>query len=247
MSFIEAVLNANRAIDTLLRQEKHQESLHKAFDIGYGGDRSRGMDLEAERIFVKHLHSFGTLISEESGVFESSLKSCEGVEIIIDPIDGSDNFLSHLPYYGTSVAFCRNGICEEAVIVNLANHDVFIKNFQGFKRGKLYENTYQDVTCNAHAKVGLFERSYCSKHVLPKLHSLGIKYRSPGAFALSLAYAHEVLFVVYEGELRAFDIAAGVFMCDDLYTLKNEDFFLVSKDKEIFDKIQHLFKENGLV
>jgi len=65
----------------------------------------------------------------------------------------------------------------------------------------------------------------------------GIKYRSPGAFALSLAYAHDVDFVLYEGKMREYDIAAGLYMCEDLYVEKREDLLLVSQNKEIFDKI----------
>jgi myo-inositol-1(or 4)-monophosphatase len=52
-----------------------------------------------------------------------------------------------------------------------------------------------------------------------------------------LAYAHDVNFVLYEGKMREYDIAAGLFMCEDLYIKKTEDLLLVSKNKEIFGKI----------
>ena len=241
MSFIEAALAANREIFQLLHIKGLSASQHQSFDIGAGGDRSAGIDLEAEKIFIQYLLPFGTIVSEESGVIENPTSS---VRIILDPIDGSDNLLSHLPYYGTSIAYFENEKCTKAIITNLANGDLFIKDEKGLRQGKLEKNTFNLVTCNTFSKVGIFERSYCSKQAHDKLQSVHIKYRSPGAFALSLAYAHDVSFVLYEGKMRSYDVEAGLFMCEDLYTFCEEDIFLVSKDKEIFDKIKSLFISN---
>ncbi len=47
-----------------------------------------------------------------------------------------------------------------------------------------------------------------------------------------------------EGVMRSYDVEAGLFMCEDLYTYFKDDIFLVSKDKEIFDKISQLFISN---
>lgn len=241
MAFLEAVLNANIELFERLHVKGLVACDHHSFAVGAGGDKSAAIDLEAEAIFVKHLHPFGTIFSEESGTF---LNTQSSASIILDPIDGSDNLLSHLPYYGTSVAYKVERKCTHAIITNLANGDVFIKDNQGLRKGKLGQNIFEKVTCNAFSKVGIFERSYCSQTVLPKLHSLGLKYRSPGAFALSLAYAHDVLFVLYEGRMRPYDVEAGMFMCEDLHTYLKDDIFLVSKDKEIFDKISQLFISN---
>ena len=236
-AFIKAVLQANKEIYECLHVKGLEEEDYHSFCIGAGGDRSSGIDLKAEKIFIAHLSTFGTIHSEESGIIENTDSS---IDIIIDPIDGSDNLLSHLPYYGTSVAYKEKGKCTQAIIVNLANGDVFIKNEHSFLKGKLHHSQFTKVMPNAISKVGIFERSYCSQILLPKLHSLGLKYRSPGAFALSLAYAHEVSFVMYEGVMRSYDVEAGLFMCEDLYCYFKEDIFLVSKDKEIFDKISKL-------
>jgi len=232
--FIEAVKVANQEIYALLQNEGLNGYHHQSFEIGAGGDKSSGIDLEAEKIFLKHLGDFGTIISEESGLFPHHNQN---VEIIIDPIDGSDNLLSHLPYYGTSVAYKENGTCKVAIIVNLANGDIFIKDEERFEKGNLATTIFSPVTCNDFAKVGIFERSYCSNIVADVLKKIGLKYRSPGAFALSLAYAHEVTFVMYEGKMRTYDVEAGLLMCHDLHTFCQDDIFLVSKDKETFDKI----------
>ena len=241
MSFIEATLHANRELFHLLHVKGLEESHYQSFAVGAGGDHSCGIDLEAEQIFIKHLLPFGTIVSEESGVIENPTSS---IRIVLDPIDGSDNLLSNLPYYGTSIAYFEKDKCTKAVIANLANGDVFIKDEQGLRHGKLDKNSFDPVTCNAFSKVGIFERSYCSLQVHDTLKNAKIKYRSPGAFALSLAYAHDVSFVIYEGKMRTYDVEAGLFMCEDLYTFCEGDIFLVSKDKEIFAKIKSLFISN---
>ena len=241
MSFLDAAIKANEALYELLHVKGLDASHHTSFALGAGGDVSAGIDLLAEQIFIQHLLPFGEIISEESGVIESSNPHAR---IVLDPIDGSDNLLSHLPYYGTSIAYFEDEKCTKAIIANLANGDLFIKDAMGLRQGKIGKKSFVQVTCNAFSKVGIFERSYGSTHVHPKLQSAKIKYRSPGAFALSLAYAHDVSFVLYEGVMRTYDVEAGLFMCEDLYTFCEGDIFLVSKDKEIFAKIKSLFISN---
>lgn len=230
--FFDASIQANQEIYKLLKSGL-LEHFFQAQDVGAGGDVSTNIDLIAESIFVKYLQRFGKINSEESGLIGIDSKR----QITIDPIDGSENFLSCFPYFGTSVALQEEGKTIAAVVVNLANGELFIKDEQNFLRANLENLTFKKVTCNAYATLGIFERSYCSKKFANLLKKQKIKYRSPGAFALSLAYAHDVDFVLYEGVMRIYDIAAGLYMCEDLYSVRTPDLLLVSKDKEIFDKI----------
>jgi myo-inositol-1(or 4)-monophosphatase len=230
--FIQSVISANNEIINLLENNSGNDFC-QSVSLGAGGDVSSKIDLLAEEIFIKHLSKFGNIYSEECGFIDNQKKD----DIVIDPIDGSDNFASNLPYYGTSVALRRKDKYICAIIVNLANFEIFIKEEDSFKRANLKNMTLKNVEKNNYSKLGLFERTYCSKNTPEKMRRYGIKYRSPGAFALSLAYAHDVDFVLYEGKMREYDIAAGLFMCEDLYVEKREDLLLVSQNKEIFDKI----------
>lgn len=230
--FIEAVISANQEIIELLKTST-DEDLAKGVSLGNGGDISSKIDLLAESIFIKHLSPFGNIYSEECGFIDNKKEDL----IVIDPIDGSDNFASKFPYYGTSVALKRDGKYVIGIVVNLVNGEIFMKNRDEFKRAHLTNLQFKKVTINPDSKLGLFERAYCSYHTPQILREHGIKYRSPGAFALSLAYAHDVDFVLFEGKRREYDIAAGLLMCEDLYIKKTEDLLLVSKNKEIFGKI----------
>lgn len=230
--FFDATITANIEIIELLKSGSN-EDFHQSVSLGAGGDVSSKIDLLAEEIFIKHLSVFGNIYSEECGFVDNK----KSYDIIIDPIDGSDNFASNLPYYGTSVALKKDDKCIAAVVVNLANEEIFIKDENSFKRANLKNMDFKKVEKNSYSKLGLFERTYCSKGTPEKMRRYGVKYRSPGAFALSLAYAHDVDFVLYEGKMREYDIAAGLYMCEDLHVKKEEDLLLVSQNKEIFDKI----------
>jgi len=230
--FVEAVISANKEIIELL-ERSGDEDLAKGVSLGDGGDISSKLDLLAEDIFIKHLSHFGNIYSEECGFVDNKKEDI----IVIDPIDGSDNFASKLPYYGTSVALKKDGKYVIGIVVNLANGEIFVKNKDEFKRAHLTNLQFKKVTNNPDSKLGLFERAYCSYETPRILRKHGIKYRSPGALALSLAYAYDVNFVLFEGKIREYDIAAGLFMCEDLQIKKTQDVLLVSKNKEIFGKI----------
>ncbi len=230
--FFKAAISANKEIIELIRSGSSSD-FRMSISLGAGGDISSKIDLLAESIFVKHLSHFGNICSEECGFIDNQKDD----EVVIDPIDGSDNFASNLPYYGTSVALKKDNIVVYAVIVNLTNGEVFLKDETGFCRGNIENLKFKKVEKNHFSKLGIFEKTYCSKGTPEKMRENRIKYRSPGAFALSLAYAHDVNFVLYEGKMREYDIAAGLYMCEDLYIEKREDLLLVSQNKEIFDKI----------
>ncbi len=209
------------------------ESYYEYRGVGAGGDRSSKIDLVAEQIFCEHLSRYGRIVSEESGA------SGEGeYEIILDPIDGSDNLLSRFPYYGSSIAFIKNDEVKLSFIVNFANGDFFVKWDGFYKKGSLLHDKLKDVKENLHAKVGLFEKAYANPHIVEGLKELGLKFRAPGAVALSLAYARYVNFVLFVGELRSYDVAAGLHQCQGLYVHSDDSHIIVAKNKEIFDKIK---------
>jgi len=230
--FLEATIKANKEILRVI-STCSKEELDKSISLGAGGDVSSKIDLVAEEIFIKYLSSFGNIYSEECGFIDHQKE----FDIVIDPIDGSDNFASNFPYYGTSVALKKENQTLVGIIVNLANRDIFYKDENEFVKADLFDLQFKKVVKNNSSKVGLFERAYCSKATPELMRRYGIKYRSPGAFALSLAYAHEVDFILYEGLKRKFDIEAGLFMCQDLYVKNDDEILLVSKDKEIFGRI----------
>ncbi len=237
--FIKACIQANEEISSALK-DGFDASWFEKTDVGAGGDVSSKLDLFAEAIFVKHLGVFGQIESEESGIIG------EGEEkIIIDPIDGSSNALSLFPFYGTSVAKINaEGILDAAIVCNLGNGDIFLKtSAKGIQQGKLFSSVFHAPHSAPNAEIGLFEKAYANPALVAALDQEKLKFRSPGAIALSLAYARSVNYVLYMGEFRIYDFAAGLALCEGLEVIVEEDYVIVSKEKVIADKIETLIKK----
>ena len=114
-TFIEAVILANKELHTYINTNLSSKDYEYTNIIGFGGDNSLKMDLLAENIFIKHLEKLGNIYSEECGLLNTNKE----YTFIIDPLDGSNNFYSNLPYYGTSVAIQKDGITVAGFVTNL--------------------------------------------------------------------------------------------------------------------------------
>lgn len=236
--FVQACIQANEEIYSSI-QDGFDASWFEKTEVGAGGDVSSKLDLFAEAIFVKYLGAFGQIESEESGIIG------EGREkIIIDPIDGSSNALSLFPFYGTSVAKINaEGLLDAAIVCNLGNGDLFFKTISdGAQQGKLFSSVFHTPHTAPNAEIGLFEKAYANPALVAALDQEKLKFRSPGAIALSLAYARSVKYVLYVGEFRIYDFAAGLALCEGLEVIVEEDYVIVSKEKTIADKIETLIK-----
>jgi len=237
--FIQACIAANEEIAEAIAQGL--DDVHfEMTDVGAGGDVSSRLDLFAESVFVKHLGGFGQIESEESGIIGEG-----DAKIILDPIDGSSNALSLFPYYGTSVA-CINadGILDAAVVCNLANGELFYRiPGQPLMCGRLFAKVYLPPSSAPSAQIGLFEKAYANPALVALLAASDLKFRSPGAIALSLAYAHTVRFVLFVGAFRIYDFAAGLALCEGFEVVVEQDYVIVSHDKNVLRRIEGLITE----
>ena len=95
---------------------------------GASGDITFPVDKLAEDIIIDEIEKEGfntTIITEERGI-----KIVEGSNLIfiIDPIDGSRNAVSGIPFFSTSIAFADGGNIKNlktGYIINLINSDEF--------------------------------------------------------------------------------------------------------------------------
>ncbi len=232
--FIRETIKASQEVVEMLESNK-DESLYQPKGQGAGGDMSVELDLMAEKIFVERLGRFGQINSEESGLIGEG-----DVTIILDPIDGSDNMLTHFPYYGASIAYMKEGTCLIGIVCNFANGDIFIKDKQQFLQGKLHSAHFKPVQGHHTSKVGIFEKAALYPELTEALITHKLKYRAPGAVALSLAYAHYANYVVFLGKMRTYDLEAGLFMCEDLHMYQDDMHIIVSKDKAVFEQVKNI-------
>lgn len=234
--FVDAVIAACGEVDASIRSNS-DERAYAHYEAGAGGDLSSGFDLLAEEIFFRHLAPYGRILSEESGLVG------EGDDLIIlDPVDGSDNLKSHLPYYGASVALQRGAETVCAVVCNFANGDCFVRYGEHHYRCTLSAPSERSaVVANPHAAIGLFEKAFFNPDYVARLKEAGLKFRAPGAVALSLAYAHYVKYVVFLGTMRPYDLEAGLYLCSDLYRYSDDRMLIVASERAVFEKICAIF------
>jgi len=241
-NFLKATFEANKEIYFAIKNGLKDEWFAE-HEIGAGGDISSGIDLFAESIFVKHLSSYGQIESEESGLIGRG-----DSKIIIDPLDGSSNVLTNFPYYGSSIALIdKSGLLKSAVICNFANGDIFYKQANSkLQVANIETLDFKEEVSIKNPKIGLFERSYAFDGVVSELFARGLKYRAPGAVALSLAYAHRVNFVIYIGDIRIYDIAAGLAFCEDLKVKISDKYVIVAHKESVAEALEEIIKEDVL-
>jgi myo-inositol-1(or 4)-monophosphatase len=231
--FIHASILGCQAVKTLI--ERGETSLYTLYEQGAGGDISNGVDLKAEALLFSYLSPFGSIFSEESGWMSPE----SSTTIFLDPIDGSDNFISHLPYYGVSIARVSEGETTEALVCNLANGDIFVRTRDEYYRTSLTNPAEKkEIISNLSAKVGLFEKAPEHPLLIQKLMDQKLKFRSPGALALSLAYAPYVKYVLFLGTMRPYDIQAGLYLSKHLHVMNDARYILMCSDKELFEQIR---------
>ncbi|MDX4068033.1 inositol monophosphatase family protein [Aliarcobacter skirrowii] len=234
-----AVIKANIEVLNYLKNSLKKDDFIYTNQIGFGGDNSLKIDIIFENIFIEHLKEFGNIFSEECG-FKDFKKD---ITFIIDPLDGSNNFFSNLPYYGTSVAIKRGEDIIGGFVANLAL-ETLVYRFLDDEVIYLSLNSNKELRnrINSSSKVAVFERGYKYPDICKILNDKNIKFRVLGATAISLANARDYDFVLFMGELRAFDIDAAMYICKDLYKIVKNNLIFITKSKDCFNDFKEIIK-----
>ncbi len=175
------------------------------------------VDRAAEEAIIKVLHDAypdHSILAEESG--KSGQVGKSEYQWIIDPLDGTTNFLHGFPQYSVSIALLHRGVLSQAVIYDPVSDELFTASRGGgaflndhrirvSKRIQLSESLigtgfpFRDFT-HVEAYLAMF------KDLIPK--TAGI--RRPGSAALDLAYVAAGRYDgFWETGLAPWDIAAG--------------------------------------
>lgn len=234
-----AVIKANIEVLNYLKNSLKKDDFIYTNQIGFGGDNSLKIDIIFENIFIEHLKEFGNVFSEECGLKDFK----KDITFIIDPLDGSNNFFSNLPYYGTSVAIKRGEEIIGGFVANLAL-ETLVYRFLDDEVVYLSLNSNKELKngINSSSKVAVFERGYKYPDICKILNDKNIKFRVLGATAISLANARDYDFVLFMGELRAFDIDAAMYICKDLYKIVKNNLIFITKSKDCFNDFKEIIK-----
>jgi myo-inositol-1(or 4)-monophosphatase len=191
--------------------ENLQVSLKGPADFVSNADRKTEKILHEE--LAKARPSFG-FIMEESGEIDGTDESHRW---IIDPLDGTTNFLHGIPLFAISIGLVRDGVPIAGLIFNPVTDELFVAEkgagaFMNDRRIRVAaRRSLADsvISCGVphmgRGDLGQFAREYLA--IGPKVSGL----RRTGAAALDLAWVAAGRFdAFWERGLSPWDIAAGI-------------------------------------
>jgi len=157
-------------------------------------------------------HAF---LCEESGASAGATGQNDNLWII-DPLDGTTNFIHGLPQYCVSIALQQRGQITQAVVYDPNRNDLFTasKGAGAYLNDKRLRVTRRDRLADSLIGTGfLFKNNDGLEHYIEMFRAMTQRcagLRRPGAAALDLAYvAAGRLDGFFEKGLKPWDVAAG--------------------------------------
>ncbi len=176
------------------------------------------VDKAAEAAIIETLtaaYPTHAVLAEESGSSKNLTDQSEFVWII-DPLDGTTNFLHGFPQYCVSIALQHNGVMTQAVIFDPTRNELFAatKGAGAFLNDKRIRVSKRDKLADSLIGTGFpFRNEAEIENYIPMFKAMSGKcqgLRRPGSAALDLAYvAVGRLDGFFEKNLKPWDIAAG--------------------------------------
>ena len=211
-------------ISSGVAQEIRKRFLTKGVDevIGYhGSDVTRRIDKLSEDMIINRFREKGfraTFVTEESGV----LRDGNDLIILVDPLDGSSNFVNGVPWSSVSIAIYESenkGLLESSAgtVANIFTGEVY-----SYDETTAYYNGTPYKLPEKSRNVILFYFNRAIAGVIPQLASdldRDYKFRSYGSASLDMILVctgRATLYADLRGKLRNVDIAASSNFCSRL-------------------------------
>jgi myo-inositol-1(or 4)-monophosphatase len=179
------------------------------------------VDINAEREIIYHLQKAfpdHAILGEESGLIGSAEAEYRW---IIDPLDGTTNFIRGIPHYAVSIACMYRGKIEHAVVLDPVRQEEFTASRGRGAQLNGHRIRVSDLASldGALLGTGIPFKSHCDDKLGPYSKSIEVLasqcagIRRAGAASLDLAYvAAGRLDAFWEIGLAQWDIAAGVLL-----------------------------------
>jgi len=156
-----------------------------------------------------------TFMGEESGGQSGTAGTW-----VVDPIDGTTNYIRGFRHWGVSIAFIAGGRIEIGVIYDAAQDKVFhaIRGGGAFKDGEEIHAAVTTDPSKGMIILGHSRRTSFDDYqaISKQLYERGMDYRRMGAAAIGLIRVAEgVADLYYERHLNAWDMLAGVLIAQE--------------------------------
>lgn len=216
------------------------------------------VDKEAEHQLVKGLQ----VVLPEAGFIteeDTVIQEAKSVTWIIDPLDGTSNYLHQIPHYAVSVGLLVDNILKVGIVLDASCGECFYAWEGGGAFLDEQKITVSDTQNIQHSLIAT-GFPYKVKDVAPLIRTLGHFMRHArgirrmGAAALDLAYVACGRFdTYYETTLNAWDVAGGALIVKEAggivsdFNGTNDYLFgktLIATNGQMHNKIQEIIKSN---
>ena len=171
-------------------------------------------DIKTEKIIIEELKKARphySIISEENGTENNKDKNNTW---IIDPIDGTINFLHGIPHFAISIALKSGEEIVSGLIFDPIKNEIF---FAEKENGAFFNNHRIRVSKKNEINNCLFATGGETKQ------ELNLPYRKSGCAALDMAYVAAGRYDGYfQHDLNLWDIAAGIILVKEAGGVLNE-------------------------
>lgn len=208
---IRAARKAGNHIAKSLENAEKIESSQKGTN-----DFVTNVDQEAESIIIETIKSSYPehgIVAEENGVIEGKDKA---VQWIIDPLDGTTNFVKGFPHFSVSIAVRMNGKTEVACVYDPMQNELFTAQRGSgaqLNNARIRVNQVKDLNGTVLATGFPFKQKQHSESYLKIVSALFVDcadFRRTGSAALDLCYlAAGRVDGYFELGLKPWDMAAG--------------------------------------
>jgi len=182
-------------------------------------------DLKVEKIIIEELKKARpnySIISEENGIENNKDKTNTW---IIDPIDGTINFLHGIPHFAISIALKSNDEIVSGLIFDPIKNEMFFAEKEG---GAFFNNHRVRVSKKNKLNNCLFVTGGKIKQ------ELDLPYRKSGCAALDMAYVAAGRYDgCFQHNLNLWDIAAGIVLVKEAGGIINEIDLSINKNIKI--------------
>ncbi len=162
------------------------------------------------------------ILAEESGVTPGQGEQGAEYQWIIDPLDGTTNFIHGMPQYAVSIALAKGNVTEQAVIFDPNRNELFTASkgggaFLNERRIRVSRRLkLQDALLGTGFPYRMLDKMDLYLSIFKELTEKTAGQRRPGAAALDLAY---VACGRYDGfwefGLSPWDMAAGALLISE--------------------------------
>lgn len=184
-------------------------------------DVDKAVEAEIIKILREAYPTYG-ILAEESGQSAGQGDAGSEYQWIIDPLDGTTNFIHGLPQYAISIALAKSGVIDQAVIFDPNRNELFTASkgggaFLNDRRIRVSRrNKLQDALLGTGFPYRMFDHIDTYLAIFKELAQKTAGQRRPGAASLDLAY---VACGRYDGfwefGLAPWDMAAGALLISE--------------------------------